>query len=404
MDNPSPRTASFLTGGHEAPEIELLRAALHQATAEASAQSKEAQRLAAELAQVRRELAFQTEQATWRGKELEFADRQLLREHIRTERQADELLQVNRGLTDALDELTAQNQEMERRAAELHIANIELAYQNSEKDKRAAELAAANRELDFQNREKELRAAELLEAIAELEAFAFVSSHDLQEPLRKMLLWLDRLADTKERLFNDKEKQHFDQIVRAAHRMRQLIQDLYTYSRVNTVGKEYELVNLEEVLGEVTADLEPVITEKVAVLESGVLCPVYGVRAQFRLLLHHLLDNALKFTRPGVRPHIRISAEETTAAEDPALSTQSSYCRLSVADNGIGFDVSVGERIFQVFQRLHAQDVYPGTGIGLALVHKIAVAHKGIIRARSTVDEGSEFTLYFPMPVGQIDV
>ena len=396
MEEKSPRDVTVVPGQPEASEAERLRAELEAATAAAAFHAKEAEELAAELAQVRRELVFQTEQAAWRGKELAFADRQLLREHIRTDRQADELRQVNQGLTDALDELTSQNQEMERRAAELHAANLELAYQNSEKDKRAAELAKVNRELDIKNRENEIRTAELLEAIAELESFAFVTSHDLQEPLRKMLLWLDLLNDAKERLLNEKEKQHFDQIVKAAIRMRQLIQDLYTYTRLSIVETDLEAIDLPKLLEEVTAALARPIQEKAAVLEAGGFCPVNGVPAQFRLLLYHLLDNALKFCRSGVPPRIRVTAVEVSG-EEAALSPPGTWCRLSVEDNGIGFDTAATERIFQVFQRLHGQNDYPGTGIGLALVRKITLAHKGHIRVESKVGEGSVFTLYFPL-------
>ncbi|RYD99970.1 MAG: PAS domain-containing sensor histidine kinase, partial [Sphingobacteriales bacterium] len=277
---------------------------------------------------------------------------------------------------------------------------IELDYQNSEKDKRAAELAAANRKLAFENHEKEARAAELLEAIAGLEAFAFISSHDLQEPVRKILLWLDQLRPAMERSFSDKEKQRFDRVIGAAYRMRQLIGDLYTYSRVNHIGQDMGKVSLNEVLAAVVEDLGPRLAETGGLVEAGDLCPAYGVRAHFGLLLEHLVDNGLKFARPGVPPRIRVAATRVAGESNPVLDPKAAYCRLIVEDNGIGFDTAGADRIFEIFQRLHAQDAYPGTGIGLALVRKITLACKGVVEVQSTPGSGSIFTLYFLLPSG----
>ncbi|RYY89313.1 MAG: two-component sensor histidine kinase [Chitinophagaceae bacterium] len=404
-------------------EIDQLRAALRQAKERAAFQVKEIKKLSAAVEQVRSELVFKTEQARRRGEELAFANRQLLAQYSHTDTQADELLQANRGLAAALDELALQNHDKEKRAAELQIANIELDYQNSEKDQRAFELAAANQELEFQNSEKEKRAselvaanlelefqnsekekraAELLQAIAGLESFAFVSSHDLQEPLRKILLWLDQLSDARDH-FSDKDKVRFDRVVRAAQRMRQLIEGLYIYSRVSTVGQELALVNMNALLADVTSSLAPFIAEKSARIEAGSLCPAFGIRAQIRLLLHHLIDNALKFSKPGEQPVIRISAVESAGPAGMELSPGAPFCKLTVEDNGIGFEPAGNERIFDVFQRLHGQDEFPGTGIGLALVRKIALGHNGLVQFHSTPGAGSVFTVYIPLPPGEPD-
>ncbi|RYY39007.1 MAG: two-component sensor histidine kinase [Chitinophagaceae bacterium] len=385
----------------EAPDgaqVAALRAALRTAQEETAFHAKEARKLAAALEQASGELLFQTRQAARRAEELAFANRQLLHEFSRTDAQADELVKANRGLAAALDELARQNHEKEKRASELHIANIELDYQNSEKDKRAEELAAANTELAYQNGEKEKRALELLQANAGLESFAYISSHDLQEPIRKMLLWLDQLSEVKDRLFNDAEKARFERIVRSGRRMRQLIEDLYTYSRISTVGQEMSFHDLETLLAEVTATFSETIAAKGAVVEVAGLCSVFGARSQMRLLLLHLVDNALKFARPGAAPLVRISASVVPASADAELSQDAAYTRLVIEDNGIGFEGPGSDRVFEVFQRLHGQDDYPGTGIGLALVQKIAQAHKGLARARSEAGVGSVFTVYLPLP------
>ncbi|GAB4093577.1 sensor histidine kinase [Flaviaesturariibacter terrae] len=357
--------------------------------------NKERQKLLAELALTRLELAFQLEQNERRGRELAQANRELLRQNNIKERRASELAVAN-------EELAYQNHEKERRASELAIANEELAYQNHEKERRAAELHIANIELAYQNVEKEKRAAELLDAIKELEAFAFVSSHDLQEPLRKMLVRLDQLSETSKRLFDEKEQHRFDQVLGAAHLMRQMIQDLYVYSRVNTAEHRLEAIALAPLVAEVRGSFVATIREKEVLLETGALGEVLVDVVQFRLLLRQLLGNALKFTAPGRTPHIRITAGTMPGIEVPGgkLSACPVCSVLSISDNGIGFAPEFKDRIFEVFQRLHGREDYDGTGIGLAIVKKVVEAHRGVVVAEGAVNEGATFTVYLPMAVG----
>jgi light-regulated signal transduction histidine kinase (bacteriophytochrome) len=165
-------------------------------------------------------------------------------------------------------ELVFQNNEKEKRAAELIIANQELTFQNGEKEKRAAELIIANKELAFQNGEKEKRAEELVLVNTELLAFNYISSHDLQEPLRKIQTLAGRILEKETQNLSDTGKDYFHRIQSAAGRMRQLIEDLLVYSRTNIAERKFEKINLNTIIEEVKAELKENIEEKHAIIEA----------------------------------------------------------------------------------------------------------------------------------------
>ncbi|GAB4093575.1 sensor histidine kinase [Flaviaesturariibacter terrae] len=323
--------------------------------------------------------------------ELAQAQRELADHYHNEERCAAELLRAN-------EHVALENAEKEARNRELEAAYAALEFQNRQSEQRASELARANRELALQNSEKERRSLELNQAMAELDAFAYVSSHDLQEPLRKIQIWVDQLGMDKEQHFNEKGRYLLGRIVSAAQRMRQLIRDLYEFSRINAVERRFETADLRQLAEDVCAELHDLITEKGARLEIQVSCSADMVVAQFRQLLRNLLHNALKFADPGRAPEIRISADACPGSSigHPLAEPETEYCHLCVQDNGIGFDPHYGERIFKVFQRLHSVEEFPGTGIGLAIVKKVAESHNGIVLARSDPGRGSAFTVYFP--------
>ena|ERR1700689_2217491 len=180
--------------------------------------------------------------------------------------------------------------------------------------------------------------------------------------------------------------------------MQTLIEDLLAYSRANTSELLFVNISLGEIIEQVKIDLKEFILEKNAVIEIGKLCDIYAVPFQFVQLMNNLISNALKFSKPGISPVIKINCEIVSGDK---LKTESalrdkSYCHISVTDNGIGFDAQYKNRIFEVFQRLHSKEDYAGTGIGLAIVKKIVENHKGFISANAQVNSGAIFNIYIP--------
>ncbi len=232
----------------------------------------------------------------------------------------------------------------------------------------------------------------------ELASFAYVSSHDLQEPLRKIQTFANQIIENEYENLSDNAKNYFKRIQVAANRMQNLIKDLLAYSRINTGERKYELTDLNELVEEVKNELKEEIIEKSAVVETSGLCKAYVVHFQIRQLLYNLISNALKFSRVNIPPHITITAKIVSGEQLKKEVQQPSayYCHLSIRDNGIGFDPKFKHRIFEVFQRLHPSDKYPGTGIGLAICKKIVENHHGFVNSISEIDKGTTFNIYFP--------
>ena len=357
-------------------------------------QNKEEKKRAAELIIANKELVFQNEEKEKRAAELIMANKELAYQNEEKEKRAAELIIAN-------EELIFQNEEKEKRAAELIIANKELAFQNKEKEKRAAELIIANKELAFQNEEKEKRAAELIIANKELLAFTYISSHHLQEPLRKIINFSGRILEKEFRNLSDEGKDHFQRMQSAVMRMQQLIKDLLTYSQINDIDNNFELTDLNIFIDKIKLDFKTAIREKHAIIEAGNICPAYVIPLQFYRLMYHLADNSLKFSKPGTPPHIVITSELINGDRSIAknLLPEKNYCHIIFKDNGIGFDPQYKDRIFELFQRLHGHDEYEGTGIGLAIVKKIIENHNGAIIVTSKLDEGTTFHIYIPSEI-----
>jgi light-regulated signal transduction histidine kinase (bacteriophytochrome) len=227
-------------------------------------------------------------------------------------------------------------------------------------------------------------ALELERSNRELEEFAYVASHDLQEPLRIIASYLQLLRHRYADQLDEDGQRYIHYTVEAANRMRELIQDLLAYSRVGTQGQPFTTTDCETVLQEVLVNLQLVIEENSAVITYDPLPIVMADASQLRQLFQNLLGNALKFhsNRP---PHLHIGSRR-----------EADHWLLWVRDNGIGLDAKFAERIFVIFQRLHSRNEYPGTGIGLAICKKIVELHHGRIWVDSQPGQGSTF--YFTLP------
>ena len=223
----------------------------------------------------------------------------------------------------------------------------------------------------------------------ELEEFASIAAHDLQEPLRKVVTFGERLKTKCRDGLDERGQDYLDRMIAATQRMRDMIDNLLTYSRVARGPKEFEPVDLGEIVDTVLQDLDVRLRESKGEVETASLPTVSGDRVQLRQLFQNLLANALKFHRDGVPPRVRIEA-----------SQDDRECQILVSDNGIGFEQEYRDRIFQIFKRLHGRTQYDGTGIGLALCRKIVEHHSGSIEAEGRPGEGATFTVVLPLLSG----
>lgn len=240
--------------------------------------------------------------------------------------------------------------------------------------------------------------AELERSNEELRQFAYVASHDLQEPLRKILTFGDRLQSHAGEELDETSRECVDRMQNAARRMQSLIDGLLTLSRVTTKGQEFVSVDLARVAQEVVADLEVPIERSGALVEVGHLPTIQADPLQMRQLLQNLIGNALKFRREGVPPVVKVDAHFLHNRENrQGVVPAEERCRLVVEDNGIGFEQRHAEQIFGVFQRLHSREAYEGTGIGLAICRKIAERHGGTISARGEPGQGACFEVLLPV-------
>jgi signal transduction histidine kinase len=235
----------------------------------------------------------------------------------------------------------------------------------------------------------------------ELQEFASVASHDLQEPLRKVRAFGDRLAAHEGPGLSPRGQDYLARMQDAAGRMQTLISDLLALSRVTTRGQPFTAIDLHHIAEQVIGDLEERIVQADGQVHLGPLPTIEADPTQMRQLLQNLLGNALKFHRPGVPPIVNVTA--TILGGDESDETDEARLQLAVVDNGIGFDEKYLDRIFTTFQRLHGRTEYEGTGIGLAVCRRIAERHNGSITAYSTVNEGSTFLVDLPVRQARTD-
>jgi signal transduction histidine kinase len=246
--------------------------------------------------------------------------------------------------------------------------------------------------------EAELQAniQQLKDSNEELERFAFVASHDLQEPLRKIQTYADLLGQRYQTTLGDEARSFLSKINTSAGRMSHMVKDLLGFSRLSSQLIDFQPVLLVDVVTRIMADLELQIDQTGATVTVGTLPTVEAVPGHIDHLFGNLLDNALKFSRPGVPPVVEIKARPVTDQDYPGLPPERAYVEITVADNGIGFDEKYLTHIFDVFQRLHAKADYDGTGIGLAVCRKVVQQHRGLITARSQPGNGATFVVVLP--------
>ncbi|QQS55882.1 MAG: hypothetical protein IPM89_10780 [Candidatus Competibacteraceae bacterium] len=240
------------------------------------------------------------------------------------------------------------------------------------------------------------RELELRRSNADLEQFAYVASHDLQEPLRMVTGYLQLLERRYRDKLDDSAREFIAIAVDGAKRMQQLILDLLTFSRVSTRGHPYAPADMEQALADVLSSLEATVQEHAATVSHQPLPTVRADPAQMRMLLQNLVSNAVRFHRPDEQPQVNIATERLDNAHRAPLDGLLSGWVFSVRDNGIGIDPRFFERIFVIFQRLHTREEYPGTGIGLAVCKKIVERHGGRIWVESTPDRGTCFYFFLP--------
>ena len=259
---------------------------------------------------------------------------------------------------------------------------------------------ARRQETEDQLRDYEVRLREQIRQLEasneELERFAFVASHDLQEPLRKIQSFATLVTDRYGDLFNAESQVFMSKIIHSAERMSKLIKDLLNFSRMSSNREDFKPVGLDAVVQGILDDQELRIKGLNVRVEVGHLPVLQAVPSQLEHLFANLISNALKFLRPGVPPVLRIQAKPVDGGAYGELIEGRRYVEITVEDNGIGFDEKYLDHIFNLFQRLHGKSEFEGTGIGLAICKRVVVYHHGFITARSQPNQGSTFVVVLP--------
>jgi signal transduction histidine kinase len=259
------------------------------------------------------------------------------------------------------------------------------------------ERKASEEKVKHLNRQLLENIASLEQANKDLDRFAFMASHDLQEPLRKIRMFSDRLALKYSDIMDDDGRTNIQRIHKAAERMQNLITDILTFSKIAVDSPSFIDSDMNALIGEVIVDLDEEIKSKrgQVIVEK---MPTLSVNPSLiKPLFHNLIGNALKYSKKDATPMVKITSEISSQLNGKTIGVSPKYCRIYIQDNGIGFDQKYAEEIFGMFKRLHHNSEFQGTGIGLALCKKIVEQHNGYISARSKINEGSTFIISLPL-------
>ncbi len=287
-----------------------------------------------------------------------------------------ELYQKSSALLLQEEKLVAINKNLEREIKEHKLSEEKVKALNIELLKNISRLEVTNKDLD---------------------RFAFMASHDLQEPLRKIRMFSDRLATTYNKVLDETGIMYISRIQNSAERMQALIRDILTFSKTSAEKKSFVKTDMNELLKDVIALADELITEKSAVVNIAPLPALEVNVSLMQPLFYNLVNNALKYAKRDVPPVIDIYTDQVNAGKEEG------YCRILVRDNGIGFNQQYAEQIFSMFTRLHDNSEYSGTGIGLALCKKIVEDHGGTISAQSEPDKGSVFVISLPVSQNPVE-
>lgn len=291
---------------------------------------------------------------------------------------------------------------------------VELYTKNHRLIAQEQKMAAANQQLEKEIEERikseqqiSLLNKQLLENInrlqatnEELERFAYVASHDLQEPLRKIILFSDQLAVKYKHTLNDDGYHFLERIIKSSERLQLLIKNILSFSSSTINSATFEITDINMLLDSVLSDLELSIEQKRAVVKVSKLPQLKIISSQFRQLFQNLLSNALKFSKEDSPPEIHIYAEEEEhwqVANIDHSQYEGKYCSIYIKDNGIGFEQKYADQVFTLFKRLNSYDKFEGTGIGLSICKKIVERHNGFISVTSNLGEGTTFVVSIPL-------
>ena len=285
-------------------------------------------------------------------------------------------------------ELYRKNQQLLLHEKKLLAANKSLQKEIEERKTSEAKIRLLNQQLVNNN-------ARLKATNEELDRFAYVASHDLQEPLRKIMVFSDKIL-MKENMDEETER-YFKKIINSSKRMQMLINDLLNFSRQSVSSSDFQKTDLNALVREAIAELEIEVEKSKAKILLGELPVVWAIPSLIKQLFHNLLSNAVKFRKKGVEPLVHIEAKTIYESDHPlAVSSNGGKYKISVTDNGIGFDPKYSDEIFMVFKRLNSYHEFEGTGVGLSICKKIIEKHNGSIVAQSKPGKGSTFSFVLP--------
>lgn len=289
----------------------------------------------------------------------------------------------------AIDDITERSRHYQK---EKELLNKDI--RSHKEEKQELEIAVKRRTRQLQQKNKELESAN-----KDLTSFTYISSHDLQEPLRKIQNFAAVIQLEEGKNLSKSGKSYFERMNKTAKRMQRLIEDLLAYSRTKNSDRIFEETSLNSLVDDVLGDYEEVLHERGATVQVGSLGSASVIPFQFRQLIQNLISNSLKFAIPSVPLRISIKGKIVEGEESGIkdLYAKTKYIHIAFRDNGIGFDPQYNERIFQVFQRLHSSEKYTGTGIGLAICQRIVENHHGAITASGRINKGARFDIYIPV-------